>query len=84
LVVDGQQRLTTLSVLPRSQIIVLSRKNPTTAIGSTSSTLLNKWKQGDLRPKLLPTQADRPAYVADSRRSRGRPHPLAPPRTTRK
>lgn len=65
LVVDGQQRLTTLTVL-----LSALRDHLRSAAPDTSTVyeqlhelyLINKFKPGDARLKLLPTQADRDAY----------------------
>ena len=65
LVVDGQQRLTTLSVLlcairdHRAEF-----EDPGHRDRVNELFLQNKWKPGQQRLKLLPTQADRPAYLA--------------------
>ncbi|MEO3746512.1 DUF262 domain-containing protein [Plantactinospora sp. B5E13] len=65
LVVDGQQRLTTLSILlctirdHRAQ-----HEGPEHRERITEQFLINKWRSERQRPKLLPTQADRAAYLA--------------------
>lgn len=65
LVVDGQQRLTTLSLLLCAiRDHRTETEDPHHRDRVNEQYLLNKWKQGDLRPKLLPTQADRAAYLA--------------------
>jgi alkylated DNA nucleotide flippase Atl1 len=65
LVVDGQQRLTTLSVL---LIALRDHQAETDGPGHrdriNEQFLINKWKDGQQRLKLSPTQADRPAYLA--------------------
>ncbi len=65
LVVDGQQRLTTLSVL----LCALRDHRAATESGEhreriDQQYLINKWKPEKQRLKLLPTQADRGAYLA--------------------
>ncbi|MDG4788186.1 DUF262 domain-containing protein [Micromonospora sp. WMMD1102] len=65
LVVDGQQRLTTLSILlcairdHRAQ-----HESPRHRERLDEQFLINKWEPGQHRLKLLPTQADRAAYLA--------------------
>lgn len=65
LVVDGQQRLTTLSIL----LIALrdhqaENDDPTHRDRVNEQFLINKWKSESRRLKLSPTQADRAAYIA--------------------
>lgn len=63
LVVDGQQRLTTLTLL-----LAAVRDHRAEHEGAMHADrvnekyLVNKWEEGDLRYKVLPTQADRAAY----------------------
>jgi alkylated DNA nucleotide flippase Atl1 len=65
LVVDGQQRLTTLSVLLCAiRDHRAKTEDPEHRDRVNEQYLINKWKQGALRPKLLPTQTDRPSYQA--------------------
>jgi alkylated DNA nucleotide flippase Atl1 len=65
LVVDGQQRLTTLSLLlcairdHRAQT-----EDPTHRERINEQYLINRWKPEQHRLKLLPTQADRASYLA--------------------
>ncbi|HEX5121175.1 MAG TPA: DUF262 domain-containing protein [Pseudonocardiaceae bacterium] len=65
LVIDGQQRLTTLSVL-----LCAIRDYRASAEGAEhreridQQYLINKWKPEQQRLKLVPTQADRAAYLA--------------------
>jgi alkylated DNA nucleotide flippase Atl1 len=62
-VVDGQQRLTTLMLLLTSL-----RDHVAHEAGEAERLeeqfLVNKWRHGEDRYRLLPTQADREAYVA--------------------
>lgn len=65
LVIDGQQRLTTLSIL----LCALrdhraERESAEHRERIDQQYLVNKWKPDAQRLKLVPTQADRPAYVA--------------------
>ncbi|WP_022902721.1 DUF262 domain-containing protein [Curtobacterium sp. B8] len=67
LVVDGQQRLTTLTILLCAlgdYLRLHSRTSPCSPRASTSSTSRNGFKPGDARLKLLPTQADRDSFRA--------------------
>lgn len=70
LVVDGQQRLTTLTVLLAA---IRDHRTATEGAGHVERIdeqyLTNKWKPADERLKLLPTQADREAYLAVVERS---------------
>jgi len=65
LVVDGQQRLTTLTVLLcalRDHLREVEPDSPEVHDQLHELYLINKFKPGDSRLKLLPTQADRDAY----------------------
>lgn len=67
LVVDGQQRLTTLSVLIcalRDHYEETEPDRPEKAARLEETYLIDRFKSGDARLKLLPTQADRPVYRA--------------------
>jgi uncharacterized protein with ParB-like and HNH nuclease domain len=65
LVVDGQQRLTTLSIL---LCAIRDHRSATEDVEHkeriNQQYLLNKWKPEQQRLKLVPTQADRSAYLA--------------------
>lgn len=64
LVVDGQQRLTTLTLalcaLRDQQVL----GNPEARDRINETFLVNRWKSGDDRYRLLPARQDRPSYVA--------------------
>jgi Protein of unknown function DUF262 len=65
LVVDGQQRLTTLSILLcaiRDHLV--KTEDPEHRERIDQQYLINKWKPEQQRLKLVPTQEDRPAYLA--------------------
>jgi alkylated DNA nucleotide flippase Atl1 len=65
LIVDGQQRLTTLSILlcaVRDHRAATEKDEHRERINQ--QYLINRWKPEVQRLKLLPTQADRAAYVA--------------------
>ena len=63
LVVDGQQRLTTLTLLLAAvRDHRAEHEGPMHADRVNEKYLVNKWEDGDLRYKVLPTQADRGAY----------------------
>lgn len=67
LVVDGQQRLTTLSVLIaaiRDHIAKTEPDDPQKVARLHETYLSDRFKHGDDRLKLLPTQADRTAFRA--------------------
>ena len=67
LVVDGQQRLTTLSVLIcalRDHISKTEPGSPEKVARLHETYLSDRFKHGDDRLKLLPTQADRDAFRA--------------------
>lgn len=65
LVVDGQQRLTTLSLLLAAiRDHRREHESPEHFDRINEMYLMNKWKKGDHRYKLSPTQADRDSYRA--------------------
>lgn len=64
LVVDGQQRLTTLSLLLCAMRDHLAVEHPEQRDRLDELFLINKWNQAAARYKLLPTQADRAGYLA--------------------
>lgn len=65
LVVDGQQRLTTLSILLCAiREHRAAHENPEHRDRINQQYLINKWKPEQHRLKLVPTQADRAAYLA--------------------
>jgi alkylated DNA nucleotide flippase Atl1 len=64
LVVDGQQRLTTLMVLLCAIRDAAAKKDEQAIERYNELYLINKFQQGDGRFRLVPTQADRPSFVA--------------------
>lgn len=65
LVVDGQQRLTTLTILLAAiRDHRAATEDPTHRDRINEQYLENKWQPEDSRLKLLPTQADRESYRA--------------------
>ena len=69
LVVDGQQRLTTLTLLLAGiRDHRAETENPSHEERINEKYLINKWEEGQPL-KLLPTQADRASYVACLRRT---------------
>lgn len=64
LVVDGQQRLTTLMVLLAAIRDHVQDDDPETAGRIDVEYLINQFQQGDARLRLLPTQADRDPFRA--------------------
>lgn len=65
LVVDGQQRLTTLSLLLCAiRDHRAATEEPMHRDRINEQFLVNKWKPDQQRLKLCPTQADRPSYLA--------------------
>ncbi|MBC2876709.1 MULTISPECIES: GmrSD restriction endonuclease domain-containing protein [Streptomyces] len=67
LVVDGQQRLTTLSLALAAIRDHMAQAQPDEAERIDEEYLINKRKAGDDYFRLLPTQADRPQYAAHIR-----------------
>jgi alkylated DNA nucleotide flippase Atl1 len=66
-VVDGQQRLTTLSILLcaiRDHLVKTESPERQHRERIDQQYLINKWKPEQQRLKLVPTQEDRPAYLA--------------------
>lgn len=65
LVVDGQQRLTTLTLLLAAIRDHRSKtESPDHRERINEQYLINRWHDGDHRLKVLPTQADRAQYLA--------------------
>ncbi len=64
IVVDGQQRLTTLMLALCALRDHLIPEDPTCRDRINELHLINKFQSGDLRYRLLPTQADRDAFKA--------------------
>lgn len=64
LVIDGQQRLTTLTILLAALRDHRGAQSPEHFERLNEQFLINKWKSGSQRLKLLPTQADRDDYLA--------------------
>jgi hypothetical protein len=64
LVVDGQQRLTTLMIGLAAIRDHVAEVDPETAERIAEEYLVNRFRKGDERLRLLPTQADRDAFRA--------------------
>jgi uncharacterized protein DUF262/uncharacterized protein DUF1524 len=64
LVVDGQQRLTTLLLALAALRDHVREASPQDADRVHRQCLVNEWQSGDDHLKLLPTQTDRPAFAA--------------------
>ena len=64
LVVDGQQRLTTLRLALAALRDHVRAENPKEADRVHRQWLVNEYQSGDDHFKLLPTQTDRPAFTA--------------------
>jgi alkylated DNA nucleotide flippase Atl1 len=64
LVVDGQQRLTTLMIALTAIRDHVEEDEPQVALRIDVEYLINQFEQGDARLRLLPTQADRAAFRA--------------------
>ncbi|MEU5184568.1 GmrSD restriction endonuclease domain-containing protein [Streptomyces longwoodensis] len=64
LVVDGQQRLTTLSLALAAIRDHVAQTRPDQAQRIDEQYLINKWSSGNDRLRLLPTQADRSQFAA--------------------
>ncbi|MFF7039139.1 DUF262 domain-containing protein [Streptomyces massasporeus] len=67
LVVDGQQRLTTLSLALAAIRDHVADTAPNEAQRIDEQYLINKWNSGNDHLRLLPTQADRPQFAAHIR-----------------
>lgn len=78
LVVDGQQRLTTLMVAMCALRDHVGASDPRQFERLNDLYLLNKWQSGEQRYRLLPTKADRAAYIAclEATPYAGGPHPI--------
>lgn len=64
IVVDGQQRLTTLMIALCAVRDHLAAEDPLHVERINELHLINKFKQGTMRYRLLPTQVDRAAMIA--------------------
>jgi uncharacterized protein with ParB-like and HNH nuclease domain/alkylated DNA nucleotide flippase Atl1 len=64
IVVDGQQRLTTLMVALCALRDHQAAEDPAHIDRINELYLVNKWQQGDMRYRILPTQVDRSAMKA--------------------
>ena len=64
LLIDGQQRLTTVYLLLALIRDLVTDKDARHAAQINELYLLNKWEEGPNRYKVLPTQADRAAFFA--------------------
>ena len=71
LIVDGQQRLTTLMLLLAAIRDAAAKTDPQAIERYNELYLINKFQQGDSYFRLVPTQADRPSFFACVRRGTG-------------
>jgi uncharacterized protein with ParB-like and HNH nuclease domain len=72
IVIDGQQRLTTLTILLAALRNYLKKSDPSMAQEVDELYLINKFKKNDDIYKVLPTQEDRDAYksIIQSKKSK--------------
>ena len=64
IVIDGQQRLTTLSIALAALRDRMAESDPSSVERIDDLCLVNKYANGEYRYKIRPTQADRAAYFA--------------------
>ena len=64
IVIDGQQRLTTLSIALAALRDKIGATDPAAIERIDDLCLVNKWAKGEYRYKIRPTEADRSAYFA--------------------
>lgn len=64
IVIDGQQRLTTLSIIIAALRDRVGRTNTAASERIADLCLINRYAKDDYHYKILPTQADRAAYFA--------------------
>ena len=64
IVIDGQQRLTTLSIMIAALRDKVAETDSATKERLDDLCLTNKWASGEFHYKIRPTQADRAAYFA--------------------
>ena len=64
IVIDGQQRLTTLSLIIAALRDRVSQYDPAAGERIADLCLINKYAKDEYRYKIRPTQADRPTYFA--------------------
>ena len=64
IVIDGQQRLTTLSIVIAALRDRISKADPKAGARIDDLCLMNKHAKDEYHYKIRPTQADRPAYFA--------------------
>jgi hypothetical protein len=64
IVIDGQQRLTTLSVVIAALRDRIGKDDPAAGERISDLCLMNKYAKDEYHYKIRPTQADRPAYFA--------------------
>ena len=64
IVIDGQQRLTTLSIVIAALRDTISKADPAAGEHIDDLCLINKYAKDEYHYKIRPTQADRSAYFA--------------------